>query len=167
MTMPRQTNSCLGCGKSTSTKKAILCRDCFCNGGYQHTPEARERIRLSKLGEKNPNWKGDDASKEAGNKRAIRAFSAQPCSKCGSEPADRHHKDSNPLNNAPDNVVFLCRSCHMLEEGRSRRPGKGVTWYKSRQKWHVSIDDRHIGYFNDLEAAKAARREAEIKYWGS
>lgn len=35
------------------------------------------------------------------------------CVMCGLVPAQvRHHKDGNPVNNAPDNVVFLCRACH-------------------------------------------------------
>jgi hypothetical protein len=32
---------------------------------------------------------------------------------------DRHHVDANPLNNAPSNVIVLCRSHHLLvEHGR-------------------------------------------------
>ena len=41
-----------------------------------------------------------------------------PCVKCGDEKSERHHIDDNPLNNAPENVMPLCRRCHTLEHGK-------------------------------------------------
>jgi hypothetical protein len=36
------------------------------------------------------------------------------CERCNLRPAvDMHHIDENPLNNAPDNLLGLCRACHM------------------------------------------------------
>ncbi len=41
------------------------------------------------------------------------------CERCVEKPAtDRHHKDGNTLNNDRSNVAFLCRKCHMEEDGR-------------------------------------------------
>jgi len=44
----------------------------------------------------------------------------------------------------------------------------GVYWYGQRNKWRAVIQgDKkqiHLGYFQDLEDAKAARAEADIKY---
>lgn len=38
------------------------------------------------------------------------------CSRCGSTTnVDMHHKDHNHSNNASENLVLLCRSCHMKE----------------------------------------------------
>jgi uncharacterized protein YlaI len=35
------------------------------------------------------------------------------CEMCGAtESLDRHHKDENPLNNEPSNVMTLCDACH-------------------------------------------------------
>lgn len=82
------------------------------------TPEESARRRASKLGDKNPNWKGDNAPRDAGHARARYLYPDRPCEKCAAEKAERHHKDDNTLNNAPDNVQFLCRRCHMLEDGR-------------------------------------------------
>lgn len=38
---------------------------------------------------------------------------------CTAKAFDRHHKDGNPANNARGNVLFLCRQCHMLADGRT------------------------------------------------
>ncbi len=97
---------------------------------YLHTSEARrsgERCRrfcsprCSKLGANNPMWKGNAASKVAGQIRAQHWFPSGPCEKCGSLNGERHHKDTNTLNNDPSNVEMLCRRCHMLEDGRLER----------------------------------------------
>ena len=45
----------------------------------------------------------------------------------------------------------------------------GVHWYNSRQKWRATLQIRgnqiFIGYFDKLEDAKKARKEAEEKYF--
>lgn len=41
------------------------------------------------------------------------------CEKAGK--VERHHKDSNPLNNDAGNIAFLCRRCHMEVDGRLSR----------------------------------------------
>lgn len=73
-------------------------------------------------GADSPNWKGDAAQPQAGRVRAHDLYPRAPrvCSGCGKSPQkrmDRHHVDGNPLNNAPDNVQWLCTKCH-----RSRHP---------------------------------------------
>ena len=46
---------------------------------------------------------------------------------------------------------------------------RGVSWSKSKQKWRAAIyvdnRQRHVGYFETLEEAATARREAEQTYW--
>ena len=37
----------------------------------------------------------------------------------------------------------------------------GVTWARQQSKWKVSFGRRHLGYFDTLDAASTARREAE------
>jgi 5-methylcytosine-specific restriction endonuclease McrA len=41
-----------------------------------------------------------------------------PCEKCPAPGIDRHHRDGNPGNNVPENLMVLCRRCHMVEDGR-------------------------------------------------
>lgn len=52
-----------------------------------------------------------------GRGRAAAMYPAQPCEVCGRSPGgrgtvDRHHRDSDRLNNAPENIAFLCRRHH-------------------------------------------------------
>jgi hypothetical protein len=65
-------------------------------------------------------WMGDAAKPSAGRDRAQAWFPLRPgqvCAECEAATAvDRHHWDGNPLNNA-NNVVFLCRRCHMATHG--------------------------------------------------
>lgn len=74
--------------------------------------------RCSKRGAANPKWKGDAASKTAGNYRARNRYAATKCQRCGAPRAELHHKDENTLNNSPDNIQILCRRCHMQLDGR-------------------------------------------------
>lgn len=45
----------------------------------------------------------------------------------------------------------------------------GVSWYKREFKWQAHIKHNckkiHLGYFTNLEAATAARKAAELRYW--
>lgn len=70
-------------------------------------------------GENHYAWRGDAAHDETKRKRARALYAlAANCESCGKAATDRHHKDSNPGNNEPENIAFLCRRCHMLEDGR-------------------------------------------------
>lgn len=74
---------------------------------------------MMKIGELRTGWKGDAASD---NTKRIRARVLYPvlgkCERCPSPATDRHHKDSNTGNNVRSNLAFLCRRCHMAEDGR-------------------------------------------------
>lgn len=37
---------------------------------------------------------------------------------CGDKAVERHHIDGDTTNNVRSNVLFLCRRCHMKEDGR-------------------------------------------------
>lgn len=74
-------------------------------------PIVNENRRASKMGSKNPMWKGDKATKSAGYSRAHRKFRAPKGKEC-------HHKDGNPLNNDPSNIEIATRKEHMILDGR-------------------------------------------------
>lgn len=88
------------------------------------TPEACEKIRRSKLGEKNPNYRGDEVGISGARRRARVLHPQQPCEECGDENGHRHHVDRNPWNNRKGNIEFLCNSCHQKrhydEDGPTR-----------------------------------------------
>jgi len=82
--------------------------------GYKRgkfTDEHKRKLASLKWGEKNPQWKGDKASLEAGRDRAKRLFDAP-------EGLEIHHIDGNPLNNDSSNIEFLSRKEHMKKDGR-------------------------------------------------
>ena len=75
----------------------------------------------SKRVEGDSNWGGDQILATSGRLRARRYFKLpSKCQRCPAKASDRHHRDGNPLNNDPSNIEFLCRSCHMREDGRSK-----------------------------------------------
>lgn len=94
----------------------------FINGhnqrGKTRSEHIKEKIRESKLGERNPRWKGDDITEKSGRQRAARKYDIAQCEHCGDKAIDRHYKDRNTKNNAPDNIQRLCRRCHMIVDGR-------------------------------------------------
>lgn len=69
-----------------------------------------------------------------------------------------------------------CQWATKPEQGRNRRPAKvgasgivGVYWFKPSRKWMASIKHNgravHLGYFDDIDAAANARRNAESRLW--
>ena len=56
-------------------------------------------------------------SRSATRRRAREAyfqyFGLPSCQHCGKFPADVHHADEDPTNNSKDNLLCLCRSCHI------------------------------------------------------
>lgn len=74
--------------------------------------------RNTPKGESNRAWKGDNARAETKRARCQRAYKLDKCEKCDSPATDRHHKDRDTGNNVRENISFLCRSCHMKEDGR-------------------------------------------------
>ena len=74
-----------------------------------------------KHGEDHPNWQGELVTPDGGRQRARKIFKIDKCERCGKKASDRHHRDGNTANNKRSNVFFLCRRCHMLEDGRLER----------------------------------------------
>lgn len=72
-------------------------------------------------GPAHPGWRGDAISVEGARKRARRLYALGCCADCDAPARDRHHVDGNPRNNAPANVIPLCRRCHMARDGRLAR----------------------------------------------
>lgn len=81
------------------------------------------------------------------------------------------HIDGNPLNNRIDNL----REVDHVTNGRNQRTPTnnttgvcGVYRYRTGDKWVAAIKVNykkiHLGLFDTIEEAAAARKEAEIKY---
>ena len=87
--------------------------------GYKQTKEHIEKRK--RFGSDHHAWKGEAIKIRSGRSRALRNFLLKPCEKCGNPKSERHHKDDNTKNNHPSNIMFLCRKCHMKEDGRYER----------------------------------------------
>lgn len=76
-----------------------------------------KKISLSKMGNKNPNWKGGSKTPNYDEmKQQIKNGETRVCSKCRKEkPLDVHHKDGNHKNDSSENLEILCESCHYTE----------------------------------------------------
>lgn len=98
----------------------LRCRGLSFKGSKQSAAHVESRKRR---GEQHHNWRGDGVSRKGGRKRALRTYvDIGPCVQCGATRAERHHKDDNTANNAPDNIEILCRRCHMMADGRIAKP---------------------------------------------
>jgi hypothetical protein len=85
--------------------------------GYQQTQEHIEKRK--RWGCDHHAWLGDDATQKTGRSRAARMYlNIGNCVLCDSTKSERHHIDGDTLNNNPENVIALCRRCHMKEDGR-------------------------------------------------
>jgi hypothetical protein len=139
--VPAQIYTCIICGKKWdyrhSRGKLVCSRTCWLKN--------QSNIKLGKL---NPNFKG-------GRDRTYRKIMKNilSCQNCGRQyKLEVHHKDGNHLNNVSDNLIKVCRKCHMILDGRI------TTWnkdsWKNRKKYITQEQRNKIS-------------EAKKKWWAS
>lgn len=121
---------------------------------WKCSKEHNEKTRLSKLREKNPNWKNYNIKQQSGSCNARRWFKIRPCEVCGkiNGRIDRHHKDGNEINNAPENIQFLCRKHHMIADGRMAKIMTRINtqWEKDHDRLS-KIVVKNLPYFNKAQ----------------
>lgn len=80
------------------------------------------------------------------------------------------HKDRDRSNNRIDNLRLCNQSQNTANSSRKATGIKGVSWFKSRQKWRARITvqykEQHIGYFDSIEDAQAAYRAKAAELFG-
>lgn len=105
----------LGKKRSPETRKRISdaakARKTNSFKGRKHTLESINKMRLAKLGDKNPNYKGDNIDPETSRIR-LQKKNHLP------KGLEHHHVDGNPLNNNPANIITVTRRKHMEVDGR-------------------------------------------------
>jgi hypothetical protein len=87
----------------------------------KHSKETKEKMRKAKLGKKNPFWKGTKVGYN-GLHRWVERRLEKPelCERCNKRPAiDLANK--GVYNRDLENWEYLCRHCHMKEDGRLKQ----------------------------------------------
>lgn len=85
----------------------------------------------------------------------------------------RDHINGNKLDNRRSNIRFILpqENAKNRSKGKNNASGQvGVSWRKNEKKWmaKITVDGKELslGYFLSKEDAIAARKQAEIKYFG-
>lgn len=116
--------TCLHCSSPFTkprNKKAIFCSHrCYTQSriGSKVSPEVRKKIALAKLGENNPNWKGDAVQYTQLHAWVKRQIEKPKLCKCGQRPAIDLACVTGIYSRDLKNWEYLCRRCHMMSDGR-------------------------------------------------
>ena len=147
--------------------------------GYKQTSEHIEKRK--RFGNLNYAWKGNDINDFGARERARRLYpSIGPCVLCGNAKSQRHHKDGNPRNNAPENIIIVCMKCHMKLDGRYERfktmgarvfseARKALMLKYERRRLFPACARGHLWsdgnayYWRNQKLCKACRREDKAK----
>ena len=83
------------------------------------------------------------------------------------------HKNNNPLDNRKDNLRICTQQQNSMNRSIQSNNTSGVVgvgFSESRNKWYaqIKINKKHktLGYYENIEDAIQARRQAEIDYFG-
>jgi hypothetical protein len=137
--------------------------------GQTYSEEHRQLLALSKISEKNPQWKGDEV-KYGGLHDWVKRHLPKPekCQTCGIKlPHDLSNK-TGIYNRELINWWWLCRSCHMKHDYKNgTRMGK--------RKFHGAINYEinnfcarcKIKYGKDVYRCKNCKSRVRTKAWAS
>ena len=115
--------------------------------------ETIEKMRISKLGSKNPMWKGDEAKEHSVRNRLRRRIPAPKGS-------DRHHIDGNGRNSDPNNILVQTRREHMIDDGRIEALVKRNKMWRGRKHSPETIEKMRavkLGKKHTLESIEKRR----------
>lgn len=127
--------------------------------------ESKRKNSLSKIGSKNPNWKGGSKTPNYDNlKKLIKEGKINKCSRDGCERQkfiEVHHKDEDRNNDSIENLEIICKSCHTSEHQKgynfwkngNRKDGKKL---KGRNGFEVQ-KIREINRFNKPPSIRPSR----------
>lgn len=99
-------------------KRCYACQRYFWRYKKERQPGPTGRVASEMVLEKQPSWKGASASQVAQRRRIQRRLPLGQCQRCDAIAIDRHHINGDTNDNDIQNILCLCRRCHMLEDGR-------------------------------------------------
>jgi hypothetical protein len=76
------------------------------------------------------------------------------------------HKDRNKLNERFSNLRLSTHSANAANVAIKAGVSGIIGVYPNRNRWRAQIAHKHLGTFNTVEEAKAARHKAAIELWG-
>jgi len=101
-------------GAQTGGKNPVF--KAIINGNWQDPAKRRDiRLKLSdmRLRNGNPQFKGSSNRYHYRNRLKLLGYDLSTCSMCGSKRnVVIHHKDGNPTNDDPANILIVCMKCH-------------------------------------------------------
>ena len=131
------------------------------------TKEHRERIAKSKRGEKNINWKGKNAGITAIHHWVGRRKpKVELCVRCKQRKAIDLANISQKYKRDVNDFEWLCRSCHMTEDGRMNKlvhVKKGIGGSKVNEKIVIEIRKKYKKY-NSQENLKIFQNNLAKEY---
>lgn len=156
---------CKYCGKKLERKRfngrledySVFLKRQYCDR------ECMKRAFL-KIGETDANWSNAHASARNINKLILKK---DHCEICGStKNLDMHHIDGNWQNNNLDNLMCLCRSCHMKEERKEKEIEEGgdsanvrIRKLTPKECWRIRL----MGFTDeDFEKAQKVNSDTQL-----
>lgn len=155
---------CKYCGKKLERKRfngrledfGVFTKRQYCNR------ECMKRDYL-KVGETDANWSNAHASARNINKLILKK---DHCEICGSKQnLDIHHIDGNWQNNNLDNLICLCRSCHMKTERNAESKEGGeqanirIRKLTPKECWRIRL----MGFNDeDFDKAKEVNSDSQL-----
>ncbi len=116
---------CATCGKTVSRKR-VRCKSCS-NRQRVYTEVTKNKMRDSKMGHKNPMWRGDSAGYFAIHEW-VNNHKKKPdlCECCKKVPPFDLANISGEYKRDIDDWEYLCRKCHMVKDGRYTKVKSGL-----------------------------------------
>ncbi len=102
---------CIDCGKEIC-RQAQRCRSCSKKGHFV-SDKQREKLRMKRFGENNPNWKGKNITYSGIHTWIRRKLKKEKCYFCGSQKNLDYANKSGEYKRDMNDWLCLCRSCHM------------------------------------------------------
>jgi hypothetical protein len=120
--------------------------------------EWKEKIRASKIGDKNPQWKGDNVGYFALHIWVrLRKEKPDVCDCCEIKPPHDLANKSGEYKRDLDDWMWLCRRCHMQLDGRLN---KLVEKNRAGRKNIMSVEEQRHRWREYKRASKKRRQVA-------
>ena len=109
---------CIRCGgERVRGSKSGLCRACS-----SKDPEVRRKKSVSKIGRRNPQWKGTNVGLNSLHEwLKNRLVKPESCERCGKETTFLDLANKGKYVRSFKQWWFLCRRCHMVTDGRLQK----------------------------------------------